>query len=102
MLPLRIQQDAPTPVAMILADCDAMLLRYLPDRRFFVRAIFPGEFDPLPVTGDEHGRPQFANAIILDRTRPGMKFTYYAACVADLPQSDRDVLAFMRRGGLAI
>ena len=101
-LPPRVEQAPLTPIGQLLVELDVALLRAMPTRRFIVRALCPGEFDPPALAGDEYGIPHYANAIIIDRTRPRWRIAYYATCDADMPQTDREILAFMRRWGLAI
>ncbi len=101
-LPPRVEQAPLTPMAQLLVEVDVALFAAMPERRFFVRALCPGEFDPPALAGDENGIPHYANAIIIDRTRPRWRIAYYAACAADMPTTDRDILAFMRRWGMAI
>lgn len=101
-LPPRLEQVRLTPLAELIVELDVAILAALPERRFLVRALCPGEFDPPALAGDENGLPRYANAIIIDRTRPRWRIAYYAASGADMPQTDRDILRFMRRWGMAI
>lgn len=91
-----------TPLAELIVELDVVLLRALPERRFFVRALCPGEFDRPVLAGDEHGKPHHANAIIVDRTRPGLRIGTYIGEDETWPQTDRDILALLRRGGCAV
>jgi hypothetical protein len=102
ILPPHVEQAPLTPMAELFVELDVAIFRLLPERRFLVRAVLPGEFDPPALAGDENGKPRHANAVITDRTRPRWRVAYYAANDADMPTTDREILAFMRRWGCAI
>lgn len=101
-LPVRVEKTQLTPLAELIVELDVVLMKAVPSRRFHIRPLIPGEFEPPAMAGDENGKPHYANAIILDRTRPRWRVAYYAASAADWPTTDREILAFMRRWGMAI
>ena len=83
-LPPRVEQAPLTPLAELFVELDALVFQCSPSRRFWVRPVLDGEFDTVPVVGDENGLPVDANAMVLDRTRPRLRFVYCAACDADM------------------
>lgn len=101
-LPPRYAQHALTPLAQIIVELDVVAFQWLTERRFLVRSLIPGEFDTELMAGDANQRPQQANAVIIDRTKPRVRVVTYIGDDEPWPNTDREILALMRRWGCAI